>query len=110
MHPVKLLSSPACFQAGKSRCLNLAITQSKIHIHSTSKFNFLIRGSVQVHEAGGNLDDGMIQEEGSLRVNAPKRNFSAGFQRARALVTMTTVHTLRREIFTSCPLLNVGVA
>ncbi len=52
----------------------------------------------------------MIQEEGSLRVNTPKRNFSARFDRARALVTMTTVHTLRREIFTSCPLLNVGVA
>ena len=80
-------------------------------MHNISKYNFLIRGSIQIHEAGGTGPDGdMIQEEGSLRVNTPKRNFSARFERARALVTMTTVHTLRREIFTSCPLLNVGVA
>ena len=90
---------------------NLAITQSKIYMHNISKYNFLIRGSIQIHEAGGTGPDGdMIQEEGSLRVNTLKRNFSARFERARALVTMTTVHTLRREIFTSCPLLNVGVA
>ena len=80
-------------------------------MHNINKYNSLIRGSIPIREAGGVSPGGdMIQEEGSLLVNTPKRNFSARFERARALVTMTTIQTLRREIFTSCPLLNVGVA
>ena len=47
---------------------------------------------------------------GRLLVSDSKRNFKAEFERTMAPVMTVTSRTLRREIFTSCLSLNVGVA
>ena len=63
-----------------------------------------------VRGGGGHFAQGRLQGEGNRFVNILKRNVSARFERARMLVNITTAHTLRRDIFTSCPLRNAGVA
>ena len=46
----------------------------------------------------------------SFVVSPLKSNWSARFERARGLVTAVTARTLRREILTSLPVRNAGVA